>query len=259
MHRVLLILILASPAAWSWGRTGHELIGEIAARHLSPAAIEAVAGLLEPGETLASVGPWADEIRAQRRETGPWHFINLPVHQARGDWRPFCPPSGCVVSIIPEMAARLRNPALPRAERAEALKFLVHFVGDLHQPLHVGDRGDRGGNEVPVVFLDRPSNLHSVWDTPLILYLLDQHPQARQRLTQRITWWTRRMMERGTFEDWAWESHAISRDVAYRHLPDGDPALLGEAYARVAAPAVQLQLQRAGVRLARVLNEAFAQ
>lgn len=258
MLRFTLLLILAASTAWGWGREGHDLIGRIAARHLSPEARAGVAALLESGETLASVGSWADEIRGQRRETSTWHYINLPITEPRGDWRAWCPPTGCVVSVIPDMIARLRDPSLDRAAKAEALKFLTHFVGDLHQPLHTADRGDRGGNDVPVVFLDRPANLHSVWDTPILRWMFEQEAGLAERLAGGVNYWERRKMEAGSLDDWAWEAHGISRDVAYRDLPDGNPVVLGEAYARRAAPAIELQLQRAGVRLARLLNEVFA-
>ncbi len=257
MLRFLPLLLLIHTAAWGWGREGHALIGHIAERHLTPEARAAVAKLLGPGESLASVGSWADEIRNERRETSTWHYINLPITAARGDWRAYCPASGCVVGVIPDMLARLRNPALSPAERGEALKFLTHFVGDLHQPLHTGDRGDRGGNDVPVVFLDRPANLHSIWDTPLLMWMLEQDPGLRARLERGVNYWQRRHLERGTLDDWAWEAHSVARDVVYRHLPDGNPAMIGQDYARHAAPAIELQIQRAGVRLARLLNEAF--
>lgn len=251
-------MLLLTPAAWGWGREGHAIIGTIAERHLSPAARAAVAQLLEPGETLANTGSWADEVRGQRRETSTWHYINLPITEPPGDWRQYCPQTGCVVSAVIDMAGRLRNPSLDRAAKAEALKFLAHFVGDLHQPLHTGDRGDRGGNDVPVVFLNQPGNLHSIWDTPILMWMLSEDPALRARLERGVIYWTRRQMSKGTPEDWAWEAHAVSRDVAYRHLPEGKPAIIGEPYARFAAPAIERQLQRAGVRLARLLNEIFA-
>jgi hypothetical protein len=257
MLRLVGFVLILAPAAWGWGREGHAIMGAIAERHLTPEARAAVARLLEPGETLASVGSWADEVRGERRETSTWHYINLPVTEPRGDWRARCPQTGCVISIIPEMMGRLRDPALDRAAKAEALKFLIHFVADLHQPLHTGDRGDRGGNDVAVVFRDRPSNLHSVWDTPILLWMMEQDPALRGRLVRGVSYWTRRRMQQGSVEDWAWEAHSISRDVAYRNLPAGDPAVLGEDYARAVAPVIERQLQRGGVRLARLLNEVL--
>ena len=258
MLRIVACLVALAGAAFGWGREGHAIIGAIAARHLTPEARAGVAELLGPGETLASVGSWADEIRGERRETGPWHYINLPVTEPRGDWRAYCPEAGCVARIIPEMMARLRNPALDRTAKTEALKFLIHFVGDLHQPLHTGDRGDRGGNDLPVGFQDRPGNLHAFWDTPILVWITERDPDWRARMERGVGYWTRRQMQKGELDDWVWEAHAVARDVVYAGLPEGNPAALGEEYARRAAPVAQRQLQRAGARLALLLNRAFA-
>lgn len=254
--RFLAAALLLAPAAFGWGREGHRLAAAIAALHLSPQAQAGVARLLQPGETLESISTWADEIRPQRKETSTWHYINLPVASPRGPWEPYCPDSGCVVRVVSEMQARLADPSLPSAARAEALKFLVHFTADLHQPLHAGDQADRGGNDLHVVFRNRPTNLHSLWDTPLVDAALAQ-PGLRQRLTRRAARAERRRLEQGTPADWAWQAHDVSRDSAYAPLPAARPALLDDGYLRHAAPAVELQLRRAGLRLARLLNEAL--
>lgn len=258
----ILVAALLAPQAGAWGRDGHELIAMIAEKHLTARARAEVARLLEQGETLASIATWADAVRPDRKETNTWHYINLPVTVQQGDWKKWCPDTGCVAGIIPEMQRRLRSSTASRQEKAEALKFLVHFVGDLHQPLHAGDRGDRGGNDVAVVFLDRPSNLHSIWDTSLLMWMLEKDPGLRNRLSAGVGYWQRRSMSAGGIDTWVWESHDLSRDVAYANLPDPGsaktPIQLGAGYAQKAAPAIRLQIQRAGVRLARLLNETFS-
>lgn len=256
MLRILAASLLLLPAAFGWGREGHRLIASIASLHLNAKAQAGVARLLASGETLESIASWADEIRPQRKETSTWHYINLPVANPQGPWQPFCPETGCVVRIVDEMKARLADPAQPAAARAEALKFLVHFTADLHQPLHAGDRADRGGNDLPVVFNNRPTNLHSLWDTPLLERAASQ-PGFRQRLARKAGYFERRRIQKGTPADWAWQAHDVSRDAAYAPLPAARPALLGEEYVRTAAPAVELQLKRAGLRLARLLNESI--
>jgi len=250
----LCLWMIAAPAAFGWGREGHRLIAQLASRHLNDKARAEVAKLLGP-ETLESIASWADEVRPQRKETSTWHYINIPVKATRGDWKPYCPDSGCVIRIIAEMQGKLSNRGLPAAQRAEALKFLVHFTGDMHQPLHAGDNGDRGGNDVPVVFLNRPTNLHSVWDTPLLEAAEKQDGGLSERLGRKAGFIERRRLARGTVEDWAWEAQALSRDVAYANLPQQRPAALGESYQQKAMPAVKAQLRRAGIRLARLLNE----
>jgi len=254
---LLLLFLFGGDAAVAWGPTGHAIVGQIAWLNLNENARRQVAALLAPGETLASVSSWADEVRPQRAETGPWHYINTPLDARRGDILVHCPAGGCVIKIIPEMIARLKASSTGAVERAEALKFLVHFVGDMHQPLHVGDNRDRGGNDVRVVFLSRPSNLHSIWDTSIVERMLQDNPGWRRQVERRHGFWTRKANTEGGLENWAWEGHALSRDVAYRHLPPARPADLGMSYQRAAAPVVQRQLLRGGLRLAKVLNEIW--
>lgn len=253
---VLALLIATAPSLFGWGREGHRLIAAIANHHLSAKARAEVARLLGT-ESLESIASWADEVRPQRKESTTWHYINIPLNAARGDWKQYCPATGCVVGIIPQLQAKLRDRALPDAERAEALKFLVHFVGDMHQPLHTGDNGDRGGNDVQAVFFDRPTNLHSVWDTPILELAERRQPDLKARLGRPAGYWERRRLRKGTLEDWAWEARDVSRNVAYAKLPAARPAVLGEDYFQLARPAVEGQIRRGGVRLARILNETL--
>jgi hypothetical protein len=256
MRRSLLaVLLLAAPqASFAWGVQGHKLVARVANAMLSAKAKAEVARLLEPGETLESVSAWADEVRPRRRNTGPWHYINIPITAGRGPLAPFCPEEGCVVRAIEQMVARLSDPQASREAKAEALKFLVHFVGDLHQPLHAGDSGDRGGNDVAVVFFNHTTNLHSIWDTPLLEALVKRNPQFAARPWRGVGRVTRQKHAAGTPADWAWESQELSKTVAYANLPAASPALLGEGYQAKALPVIRLQIQRAGVRLATLLN-----
>jgi hypothetical protein len=236
---------------------GHRLVARIAADRLTPRAKAEVAKLLAPEETLESVASWADAIRPQRKESGPWHYINLPVTAPRGDWVPYCPAEGCVLRKTEELIAYLKNGRGSREERAEALKFLVHFIGDLHQPLHSGDRHDRGGNEVPVMVNGAPGNLHYAWDTLLVRALLQKDPAFERDPARTIGRWSRWRMGRGTVAHWVWESHDVARDRAYRTLPPERPAVLGDSYAGAALPAIRKQIQRGGIRLGCLLNEIW--
>lgn len=255
----LLFCAAAGLPAYGWGKEGHRIIAEIAERHLKPGTRQAVASLLQPGETLQSIASWADDIRPQRQATSTWHYINIPIQTPKGDYRPFCPATGCVVGIIDEMKGRLKNSALSREERAEALKFLVHFVGDMHQPLHCGDNKDRGGNDVKVVFRNQASNLHSIWDTSLLMLLLERRPDMKAKLGKGPGYWARQSMHKGTTTDWVWESQGWSRDIAYANLPSSSPAVLGDDYWTKSVPVIEKQLQRGGIRLADLLNEALGQ
>ena len=245
--------LLCSSPAFGWGREGHQIIGRLASLHLSPKVKSQLAALLNPGETLESVSTWADEVRGNRPESATWHYINIPITD-NSSWRKYCPDSDCVVSIIPKMERRLADKSLTRDQRREALFFLVHFIADLHQPMHTGDMGDRGGNDVPTVYNNYAGNLHGTWDTGLILGYKQTGAAMFDRIARPAGFWERRRTAKGGPEQWVWQSHAISRDVAYPNLPKSRPAQLDQAYARAAQPSVELQLRRAGLRTAAVLN-----
>lgn len=248
-------LLMTTPA-FCWGPEGHRLIAEVAWRHASAASQAEIVKLLPPGETVMSVASWADEIRPQRRETAPWHYINIPVEAPPGEWRPYCPNDECIITAIQRFAAKLANRESPAAGREEALRFLVHFVGDLHQPLHCGDRRDRGGNDVAVVFRGKPTNLHSIWDTPLLLETL-QGEGVRERLLRGADHDEFRRAAAGGPEDWVWDSQQASRDVAYAALPPERPALLADEYAAQTYPVIERQIRLAGLRLAAMLNRTL--
>lgn len=165
---LLLVFLLPSPAVRAWSETGHRLVGELAYRSLSPAAKAKVDALLqgEPVPTLAGVAAWPDTVRdlPEYKHTAPYHYVRINdagcVYEAARD----CRDGACVVGAIARYRAVLADASKPRAERAEALKFVVHFVGDVHQPLHSGHRPDKGGNDFQINIDGQGSNLHSVWD-----------------------------------------------------------------------------------------------
>ncbi len=242
--------------ALGWGKIGHRVSARLAESRLTPEALAAVKALLEPGESLADAALWADEVRRQRPKSGPWHYINVPITEGRVD-RSFCPDAGCVLSAIEEMRTTLADREAPVEKRREALRFLVHFVQDAHQPVHVGDRGDRGGNDLQVQFFRKGSNLHRVWDSGLI----EQH-SADEAVWERevgalITPATASAWVGGTPEDWADESLVAAR-AAYL-VPGTDSPLkpgarLDEAYLDAQLPVVRDRLARSSVRLAEILN-----
>jgi hypothetical protein len=254
----VLAMVLSARLLFAWGSEGHRLVVRIADGMLTAAAQAQVARVLTPGESLAALGSWADEVRPARKETEPWHYIDIPLDSAGLDMKRDCLPQGCVISKISEFRKLWRDPAASPATRREALLFLVHFVGDMHQPLHCANHDDRGGNEVPVVFLGEATNLHALWDSAL----LQQMPAENKLLeiilptltAERVDEWSR-----GTVEEWAAESFRLAQSVVYLALPPaaaGKPISLGEAYERLAEPIVRDQIAKAGVRLAAILNES---
>jgi nuclease S1 len=254
---LLMVLVMAAGPAWGWGAAGHRTVARIAQVHLNNRAIAEIAKLLEENESIVSVSSWADEVRPKRKESAPWHYINIPVWTPKGDWAPYCPAEGCIARKVKELITYLKSGEGDRTLRAEALKYLVHFMGDLHQPMHVGDRKDRGGNDTPVVFFDKATNLHSIWDTAIVERMFEREPQLKTSVDSRMEMDQRKDWERGSVDDWVWEGQALAGTVAYRYLTSPSPAVIGSEYQAQAEAAAWGQLRKGGVRLARVLNEIW--
>jgi nuclease S1 len=254
-----LVLLLSVAPAWGWGRLGHRVAGKIAEDRLTPSAKAAVLALLEPGESLADISTWADEVRPKHPESSPWHYVNVPISEPRYDTK-FVPREGCVVTKIDDFRKILADPSASRLERQKALKFLVHFVQDLHQPVHVGHRGDRGGNDLQVQFFGKGSNLHRVWDSGLIERADLPEKDWVVRLSATITPELAETWSKGTPADWATESLEIARG-AYRDATDQSElksgARLGQPYQDAKLPLAERRVTQAGVRLAWILNSIF--
>lgn len=253
---VAAFLFAAEPAAWGWGRVGHHVAGRIADARLTPNARRAVRELLEAGESLSSISTWADEVRNDRKESSTWHYVNVPITEAKYD-RKYEDAKGGVVSKIADFRKILADPGAPRARRQEALKFLAHFLQDMHQPVHVGHRDDRGGNDLQVQYFEKGSNLHRVWDSGLLEQAGRSEQDYAQVLEARITPELAAEWSRGTVEDWANESLAAAKQ-AYL-VPGSTAALrkgakLGQAYYDAHLPTAELRIEQAGVRLAALLN-----
>ncbi len=244
--------------AYGWGPEGHNLVARIAWAELTPAIRERVAAILLPDQTLPSISSWADEVRRSRQDTATWHYIDIPIDKPHLDMARDCPKGDCVIAKIADFRKTLHDHSASDVQRREALMFLVHFVGDMHQPLHCSDHQDRGGNGVRVQFFDRRSNLHSVWDSGLLGRIGGEEqlfqPFSQESERRRKKW------AKGSVEDWAEQAHKSAQKVVYGKLPKavGDaPIILGADYERLADPLVKLQIEKAGVRLAAVLNASL--
>ncbi len=244
----LLFLLLPAGAA-AWGPTGHRVIGQIAEDHLSAAARRGVEALIGP-ESLAEAATWADEIRSDPawEKAAPWHYIAIDDGQTLETTRRS--PDGDVLWAIHHFSDVVASADASHQDKVEALKLLAHFVGDVHQPLHVERRGDGGGNGVHVTWFGTPTNLHRVWDSEMIdgerlsfseLARFLDHPTSGE-----VAAW-----QASTPEDWARESFAL-RDQVYGDVGDGK---LGYAYAYRKLPIVKRRLLQAGVRLAGLLDQ----
>lgn len=242
--------------ARAWGRLAHRASARIAEARLTPTTRAAVRDLLEPGESLADASLWADEVRRNRPETGPWHYVNVPLAEDRYDDR-FCPKQGCVVDKVRAFRKVLADTSAPKEVRREALRFLIHFVQDMHQPLHVGDQADRGGNDTQVQYFGKGSNLHRVWDSGLIESAYPDDIKLTKDLEVLVGAPSASGWGGGSEQDWANESLELARR-AYRMGPKGLPlkrgARLDEPYLRAYLPSAKERVAKSGVRLAVVLN-----
>lgn len=258
----------------AWGGQGHRLVGLIAARHLTPVAKQNVAWLLD-GLTLADVSNWADSLTTDQVQTAPWHYLNIPPDAQGYDRDRDCPRQpgveknsradrwrDCAVERITYWEQRAADGTLDRADRATALKFLVHLIGDLHQPFHALGVG-HGANDVHVRVFGAencgndpakpfPCNLHSVWDSRLIAHrALDDAAYAAvlEKLIADRNWTGQ---PAGTPTEWAVQSWALGTKALVAAHTNID-----EAYYRAQLPVIDERLALGGVRLAAVLNRIF--
>jgi hypothetical protein len=262
-HVLALALVVAAPGrppprgaeARVWYDIGHRLVARLAALRLTSHTVEAVRDLLG-GQDLADASLWADQIRGQRRDTEPLHYVNIPLEADSFVPELHCPGGRCIIAAIESDERVLADSTASLPERAEALRFLIHFIADLHQPLHVSNNNDRGGNQRAVYFFGTARNLHEVWDGELI----ENAPYADEsqyfdHLRQMMDSMDLPATERGTVVDWAMEGHRLAVEYAYRLPPSGR---ISDKYLEANLPVVDLALIRAGVRLAKVLNNALA-
>jgi S1/P1 Nuclease len=283
-----LALALGANRAAAWGDEGHEVIGLIADHYLAPAVRARVAALLAGDGTglvardIASESTWADKYRDSDRDssrarylgTRNWHFVDLEIEGPdlghACDGRPALPPNtlasqgpakDCVVDKIEQFAAELGNSSTAQGERCLALEFLLHFVGDVHQPLHASDDHDQGGNrkraQAPGMAAD---SLHHDWDVEFVRRLGTSEREVADRLIARISAVDLARWSRGTPADWATESYAVAKAHAYGLLPaasEGAHYSLSDAYVEDATRVTAEQLSKAGVRLAWLLNRSL--
>ncbi len=258
----LLVLCQISDPAWAWGRLGHRVIARIAEKKLNAKAKAAIAALLDEGESIADASTWADENRGRLPKTAPWHYVDVPLDEPRYDpkFSGDVPAKGCIVDKIHEFQATLKDPARSVENRRFALRFLIHCVQDLHQPLHVGDNHDKGGNLTQVRFYDRGTNMHRLWDSDIIKRAGHDEDFWLADLAILDTPENREAAMRGKVDDWATESLLAAR-AAYQ-VPETGKRMkpgqkLSDAYYNANLPVVRQRMYQASIRLAMLLNEAF--
>ncbi len=259
-----LLLVAAGDAAWAWGREGNRIVADIAERYLAPEAARQVQELLalENKASLVEVADWAEEIRRERRETARWHFVNIPIHPPAGtpagyDAARDCPHDECLVAATERFIAVLADAGAPAPARLEALKFVVHFVGNLHQPLDCANNDDRGGNDVRIYFANQHMTLHDLWDWGLLASAVGGREHAyADRLAAAIDAKDVAQWQQSGAAQWANESFRLARALIYGEMKPEARTLeifQGSEY----MPVIDAQLEKAGVRLAGLLNRAL--
>jgi len=276
----LVIVTGFAPCARAWGPQGHRTVGAIADRLLTPAAHVVVLKLLQADvdkfgtpsgrTTLEAVSVWADEIRGTPADHGPWHYDDVPVCGSEPKAR-YCPGGQCNSEQLKRLIVVLADPRVAPRERNEALKWVVHLVGDIHQPLHAANNDDKGGNLVPValegVRTRGRENLHRVWDNDLVSLAL--HTRNRQQPPGNLDALAAEARTlageagQGSPDVWAFESNNLARNVAYHyaafacHTVPREIVVLDAAYQADAETIVHERLLLAGARLADLLNRVL--
>ena len=310
---LLLAAILSLPAPTrAWGCEGHQVVALLAEKHLTPRALAMAQKILADGpidtslrryckeggvDAMADASTWPDDYRTLHPETAPWHYIDIPLGTARREVEKFCDPKeSCVTRAITDQLAILRSADADPQKKADALRFVIHFVGDLHQPLHAVSNNDLGGNCVPVAFFDEAPqlrnpqleiyspNLHAVWDTNILARATTGKTveqvadELDQSFRKKIVRWQKGPAD---VDSWAWESHQLTTKKVYAKLPARIPIEtpqpitscaddnhisarmlklnehLVEPYQNMAVPIVRQRLAQAGARLALLLNQLW--
>jgi hypothetical protein len=289
MHRslpisLILCLGLALPSL-AWWETGHRTIARIAAAYLKPETRTRVAQILGVKDTPASVAnamaaasTWPDETKEQTK-TGEWHYIDLALRDSKKDLEKRCPGNNCITARIAIFEKQLAKRTPTGISDRDALRYLIHFVGDLAQPLHAASNADLGGNCEQIKPVGEARDLHSLWDGGIVNSLHENDVRLADNLLGyigRLSGGDRKDWAKGDPEKWAWESHVIAKEKIYGrlHIPSqpvvfpktcrtapGEIAnfrpYIDSLYINDMKPVVRDQLSKAGLRLARLLNEAL--
>ena len=252
---IILFLIPAKSKGADWGKTGHRIVGEIAERQLTKEVKEIVYDILD-GESLSSVSTWADEMRSNPDfdKYAHWHYVNLPLNKEYPDADVA---EENIVTIIERCIVILKSPSADKEMKKFYLKYLVHLVGDLHQPMHVGRLEDYGGSKIRLKFKGRKgsetnTNLHVLWDSNLIDDFKMSFTEWSNHLENK---YNRKEFHQCSILEWTFESHWWARDI-YKNTKEGE--YLSYDYVYQYQPVLEKRLYKAGRRLGNLLNEIFS-
>ena len=249
---MLITFSLNTNASTKWGATGHRVVGKIADTHLSSKAKREIRKLLKR-KSLAFVSTFGDEIKSDKRYNKfySWHYINMNLDElyANADKNP----DGDLITGIEYCKKIIKDKNASDEDKAFYLKLLIHFIGDMHQPMHIGRREDKGGNNIKLQWFYKDSNLHRVWDSEII----DSYGMGYVELAANADYLTKnqiKAIQKGTLVDWVDEVHVLSNKI-YASAKSGENLRYQYSYEYLGT--VRTQLQIAGIRLAKVLNDLF--
>lgn len=248
---IFTVVCLFSPALYGWGPVGHYAIGKIAEDQMAPETVRKVEKILG-FQSVSGVGTWMDQIRSDSsyRHTYTWHWVTT----ADGAYDPAIQEkTGDAFEAYHRIKSALMKGGLSPEEEKDHLRMLIHIVGDLHQPFHVGKPGDRGGNDIRVRFFGKETNIHAVWDSDLIEHRKMSYTEIARELQIRITPELVEKYTRASPADWLKEAVAMREDMY--DIPDN--GRIGYEYIYKHYHHVEERLLAAGIRLARDLQEIY--
>jgi hypothetical protein len=263
MRKILFITILfvgfVLPRELSaWSTTGHRVIAQIAGKNIKSKTKKKIDKLLN-GYPMAYWANWPDFIKSdttgQWKHTHIWHFVNAPEGLSKQDYINHIKniSQENIYSEIPKLEAILKNKKSSDDDKRTALYFLVHLMGDAHQPMHAGREEDLGGNKISVTWFKNPTNIHSVWDSKIIDnegYSYTEYAKILNSIKKK----EKRQLQVGTLDDWMYDTYVLANDI-YANIKNGDELSYGYSYKYKYV--MELQLQRGGLRLAKILDEVF--
>ncbi len=247
----LVFNLLTVAACFSWYDKGHRIVGLIAEANLTAEARKKINEILPVNTTLADAAVWPDHEGRSVRDFDPLHYVSIPESAEGYDQGRDCPEGNCMVEALKWFLAVIADKNAPIMVRRVALYYVAHLVGDMHQPLHAGRAGDRGGVDTAVSYRGATTNLHFFWDTNLVELETGTDEEIAKRFTANLTQEERLKWQAGDPTQWTNESLMLVRSDAYN---TGPPVELSDDYVEKARPIVRMRLAQAGLRLAWLLN-----